>query len=148
MTAKAVSNKEKLQDLLDKIKEIKRIPQGRISKLAGYETENYLSEIKSTGEISDNVIKAVETLYQKAKANPEILEKGYKETGTLIQDAGAMIINNQVEIIAENRVILSILAEIQAPMMKEKTLPTQLRNTYQMMVEDVEGQVRKELGLK
>ncbi|HXS59007.1 MAG TPA: hypothetical protein VN726_22945 [Hanamia sp.] len=67
------SNKEILDDLIKKIQEIKRITQGKISLLAGYETENYLSEAKSTNNVTDNIIRAVNSLYKKAKENPDVL---------------------------------------------------------------------------
>lgn len=72
-TANNNKNIDKFKDLLKKIKEIKRITQGKISILAGYETENYLAEAKSTGRITDNIIENLEILYERAKKNPEIL---------------------------------------------------------------------------
>lgn len=74
------SNKNKLQDLLDKIQEIKSLPIGKISILSGYSSENYLSERMSAGSVSDKVIKKVTALYEKAKKDPSILtEKRNKE---------------------------------------------------------------------
>lgn len=67
------SNKKILQDLLNKIQEIRNVGIGKISLLAGYTNENYLSERLSKGEISDKVIKNVTVLYNKAVKNPEIL---------------------------------------------------------------------------
>lgn len=64
--------------------------------------------------------------------------------GSFVKDASAVIINNQIELIAGQRVILSILAEVQAPQMKEKTLSTQLSDIYRNMVKDVVKQVREE----
>jgi hypothetical protein len=79
MRKKALSNKEILEDLIDKIKEIKRITQGKISLLAGYESENYLSEAKSTNNVTDNIVKSVRLLYEKAKVNPDILNEDKNE---------------------------------------------------------------------
>lgn len=73
-TVKRNENFDKLKDLLKKIQAIKRITQGKISILAGYETENYLSEVKSTGNISDNIIERLEMLYERAQKNPDILK--------------------------------------------------------------------------
>lgn len=73
MSSNLKSNKEILEDLIDKIKGIKRITQGKISLLAGYESENYLSEAKSTDNVTENIVKAVRSLYEKAKLNPDIL---------------------------------------------------------------------------
>lgn len=65
-----------------------------------------------------------------------------------VKDAGGMILENQIEILASTRVLLSILAEIQAPQMKEKALPTQLLSIYRTMVKDEAKQVRNELRQK
>lgn len=64
-----------------------------------------------------------------------------------VQDAGSLMLHNQVEGVALLRVILSILAEIQSPLSKEKMLPTQLLSIYRKMVRDEAEQVRKELKL-
>jgi len=75
MAHKLPPNKEVLKDLIDKIQEIKRIPQGRISKLAGFSTENYLSEAKSNNNVTGSIIKKVRSLYEKAINNPDILNE-------------------------------------------------------------------------
>lgn len=69
------TNRKKLQEIIERIQEIKRITIGRISILCGYKRENYLSERMSSGDISENVIKAVSALYDKAKANSDILDE-------------------------------------------------------------------------
>jgi hypothetical protein len=68
-------NKQILQDLLNKIQEIRNIGKGKISLLAGYKRENYISERLSKGEISEKVIKKITALYNKAVQNPEILSE-------------------------------------------------------------------------
>ncbi|HEY8690560.1 MAG TPA: hypothetical protein VIM07_15090 [Chitinophagaceae bacterium] len=70
------SNKKKLQDLLDKIQEIKSTAIGKISILSGYSSENYLSERMSAGSVSDKVVKRVTALLEKAKKDPRILNDG------------------------------------------------------------------------
>lgn len=75
MGAKESSNKKVLQDIIDKIQEIQRIPQGRISKLAGFKTENYLSEAKSNDNVTDSIIKKVRSLFERAIKNPDILNE-------------------------------------------------------------------------
>lgn len=136
-------NTEVLIDLIDKIKKIKKINQGKISLLAGYDTETYLSEAKSTGNVSDNIIKAVRNVYEKALADPSFLDGGIEKIE--IKNVPALTIENQIEIIASVRVIISILAEIQAALPEAKLLPTQLLNIYQKMVRDEAKQFFDEL---
>lgn len=103
MKAKKPSNKEILQDLIDKIKEIKRITQGKISLLAGYESENYLSEAKSTDNVTDNIVRSVRLLYEKAKANPSILD-----SDTVLSEAGQELGELKVKSL-EVQAILNVL---------------------------------------
>ena len=62
-------------------------------------------------------------------------------------DALGVTIENQIEILATGRTILSILAELQAPL-KKGFLPTQLSNTYRKMVKDEVELIRGELKRK
>jgi len=131
-----------LIDLIDKIKEIKKISQGKISLLAGYETENYISEAKSINNVSENMIKAVRGVYEKAIADPSILEL---KDQAVISNIPSLTMENQIELIATVRVVISILAEIQAALSDGKLLPTQLLNIYQKMVKDETIQVLDKL---
>ena len=63
------------------------------------------------------------------------------------KDALGITIENQIEILATGRTILSILAELQAPL-KKGFLPTQLSNTYRKMVKDEVELIRDELKRK
>lgn len=62
-------------------------------------------------------------------------------------DALGITIENQIEVLATGRTILSILAELQAPL-KKGFLPTQLANTYRKMVRDEAELIRDELKRK
>lgn len=114
MAGKKRSNKEILKELIDKIQEIKRISQGRISVLSGYETENYLSEAKSTNKVTDNIIKAVSALYEKAKINPKILDEPIiSHTGTpeelfSNQTASLDSLNNTIKVIRAKMIELEV----------------------------------------
>lgn len=120
--------KEELIKLLEKITAKTGLNQGEISEKAGYNT-NTLAEAISKGRVTKSILKKV---------------KGVLESeGTYVHDAGAMLIENQVEIMATNRVILTILAEIQAP--QQKRLPTELAGIYRRMVKDEAELVRSEL---
>ncbi len=123
--------KEDLLKLLENIKIKTGLTVGQISEKAGY-TSNYVSEAISKNQVSKK-------LYNK------IL--GVQESGsTIIKDAAGIILENQIELMATNRVILSILAEIQAP--QQKRLPTELASIYRRMVKDEAEQVRGELKLR
>lgn len=147
MNQKSTPNKERLKDLLDKIQEIKRINKSSISILAGYESGNYISERMSANEVSDDLLKAVNALYQKAKVDSSILRNINKEDfkkQIKIKDPLGITVEYQIEILATGRTILSILAELQAPLIKG-SLPTQLANTYQKMVKVQAELIRAEL---
>lgn len=64
-------------------------------------------------------------------------------TAVQVPDAGTMLLQNQVELMATQRVILSVLAEIQAA--SAGRLPTELASIYRRMVKDEAVQVREEL---
>lgn len=130
MRDKTLSNKEILQDLIDKIKEIKRITQGQISLLAGYESENYLSEAKSTDCVTDNIIKSVKSLYERAKANPDILTD--KDKSINVSQSLSELTGERIELTAAMRAAIKILtlkcieqevkiSEIEAKLLKDKT---------------------------
>jgi uncharacterized linocin/CFP29 family protein len=147
MNEKVLSNKEKLKGLLDKIQEIKRINKSSISILAGYESGNYISERMSVNDVSDDLVKAVNSLYLRAKNDPSILINVNKEDlkkSVKINDSLGVTLENQIEILATGRTILSVLAELQAPL-KKGSLPTQLANTYRKMVKDEAELIRVEL---
>jgi len=118
MKAKTLSKKGILEDLIDKIKEIKRITQGKISLLAGYESENYLSEAKSTNNVTDNIIKSVRLLYEKAKANPDILTDDLSGTTLLkVSEAGQEIGELKIKYLAleaKFNILLPSFADISA----------------------------------
>lgn len=117
--------KQELIDLIDKIQKATGLTQGEISEKAGYKA-GYLSEQISKNQVSKK-------LYEKVRL----------ATAIQVRDAGAVIIENQVEIMATQRVILSVLAEIQAP--QAQRLPTELANIYRRMVRDEAEQVQAEL---
>ena len=104
---KRLSNKEILKNLLEKIQEIKRINIGQISILAGYVSENYLSERMSRGEISDKCIKAVNSVYEKAKNNPAYLD----DVGIVIKNAAGESFAAMIRIEAKLNVLLHCDAE-------------------------------------
>ena len=79
---------------------------------------------------------------------PDIYKKFTEIYNIEIEDPGGTAIENQIEILASYRVILSVLAEIQSSLMEEKMLPTQLHNIYRKMVRDEVEQVRDELRMK
>lgn len=62
-------------------------------------------------------------------------------------DAFGITIENQIEVLATGRTILSILAELQAPL-KKGFLPAQLANIYRKMVKDEAELIRDELKRK
>jgi high-affinity K+ transport system ATPase subunit B len=113
MKDKPSSNKEILEDLIDKIKEIKRITQGKISLLAGYESENYLSEAKSNDNVSDNIVKSVRLLYEKAKRDPSILTHEVETIADkiTIQDTPGSNQEFLIQILAKVNVLFSNEAE-------------------------------------
>jgi len=121
MKAKTLSNRESLQELIDKIKEIKRITQGKISLLAGYESENYLSEAKSTNNVTDNIVKSVRMLYEKAKDDPSVLEEDKMISRSAF--AGDEILKTKKEIIelrAFINVLLPVVSKLSAQEEKQK----------------------------
>lgn len=59
-----------------------------------------------------------------------------------------ILLESNIESIATGRAILAILSEVQAPLMKDKTLPTQLLSIYQKMVKDLAAQVGEEQRAK
>jgi hypothetical protein len=109
-------NIDKFNDLLKKIKGIKRITQGKISILAGYSTENYLSEAKSTGNITDNIIESLEILYDRAKRNPEILnDDSFSLTKTdqqIIEERGERLFGIEVAMKALTDIVLDMQQEL------------------------------------
>lgn len=109
-------NEEKFKDLLKKIKGIQRITQGRISILAGYKTENYLSEAKSNGNITDDIIENLEILYEKAKNNPNILKADRiyleKTDQQIIEERGERLFALEVAMKALTGIVLDIKQEI------------------------------------
>ena len=77
----------------------------------------------------------------------ETLPDLVKTPATIDSEEGInILIKNLIELKAGQRVILSILAEVQAPTMQEKTLPTQLLSIYRKMVKDEAVQVGEEIG--
>lgn len=109
-------NVERFNDLIKKIKGIKRITQGKISILAGYSTENYLAEAKSTGNITDNIIESLEILYDRAKKNPEILNTDSihleKTDKQIIEDRGDRLFALEVAMKALIGIVLDQQQEI------------------------------------
>ena len=149
MKAKPLSNKEVLQELIDKIKEIKRITQGRISLLAGYESENYLSEAKSTNSVTDNIVKSVRLLYEKARVNPSVLD----DSNTIArpsfagEEIGKLIVKD-LEFKAFINIILPAFADISAKFQEKEfsTVYNGLRRAIEVEFEDLKKSL-KEQGL-
>lgn len=110
------TNIDKFNDLLKKIKEIKRITQGKISILAGYSTENYLSEAKSNGNITDNIIESLEILYDRARKNPEILNDDnfslIKTDQQIIEERGERLFAVEVALKALTDIVLDMQQEL------------------------------------
>jgi hypothetical protein len=106
------SNAQILQELIDKIKEIKRITQGKISLLAGYGTENYLAEAKSSNNVTDSIIKSVRLLYEKAKVDPTVLNLGNNiKPSITLQDAPGSNQEFLIRVLAKINVLFSNEAE-------------------------------------
>jgi hypothetical protein len=120
--------KEDLLKLIEKIQRATGMNQGEISEAAGYKS-NYLSEQIAKNQVSKKLLRNVEEVLNK-KSIP-------------VKDAGGALLENQIEIIATGRVVLSVLAELQAPGLKR--LPTELTSIYRRMVRDEAVQVRDEL---
>jgi hypothetical protein len=118
-TVKKDMNEGRFNDLLKKIKGIKKITQGRISILAGYSTENYLSEAKSNNNITDSIIKSLEILYEKAQRDPTILESDEihleKTEQQLIEERGQRLFALEVSMEA----LISIVLDQQQELFKK-----------------------------
>ena len=118
----------------------KGLSRDEIAAKLGY-NPSYLST--AANNPTQNLINAVKEQF-KEELSGVTIEGGSFET----DDAGSVIIENQIEILASSRVTLSILAELQSSLMKDKTLPTQLLGIYRKMVKDEAIQVRDELKQK
>lgn len=137
-----------LGDKLREFRTEKKKSQAEMANFIGIGRRSY-QEIEKSG-----IIKKSEVLLKiQNKTNISAQKNASGETNGIekhfsVKDAGGMILENQIEILASTRVLLSILAEIQAPQMKEKALPTQLLSIYRTMVKDEAKQVRNELRQK
>lgn len=122
---------KKLHELIKEIQTKTGLTVGEISEKAGY-GPNYISEQISKQSVSKKLFNKIQGVLD--------------SEGNFIKDAGGMILENQIELLATNRVILSLFAEIQAPQLNR--LPTELQSIYRRMVKDEAEQVRGELKRK
>lgn len=124
--------KEELLKLIEEIKIAKGYTQGQISEMAGYDA-NYLAVCISKNQVSRKLLHNVQRLL-------------LHENSIHVKDATVLSLEMQLEMVAANRVILSVLAEVQASV--QNRLPVDLANTYRRMVKDEAEQLRQELHKK
>lgn len=120
-----------IQRVIDEIKFRSKLTQEQIAERLGYD-RSYLSQAISSGG-NKKIIKLLKKEFQPELENITMADSP--------NDLGTEILANQVEILANQRVILGLLGSIKKPSRFEPS--NSVRKTLQMMVEEEKEKVLK-----
>lgn len=130
-------SKDQLKELIKTIKSKTGLSQELISEKAGYERKT-LTQLMSGGAKLDEAYNQLKMVFADELKSSTSGKKKFT-----VQDPLGLVLENQIELLAAQRVILAILAESSAG---QKGRPVkEFENIFRQMVKDEAEQVRAEL---